>query len=168
MSRVPHVFLALVAFLAACRDDGLRNAPPPGQRTDSYAQLGASRVDVLWVVDNSGSMEPRQQQLADNFASFMTEFTRNAIQYRIAVTTTDIFKDAGEFKGSPKVLRNNTPSVIEAFKNNIRVGINGSPFEAGMEAARLALEKQRTVQLEREEDAWRRLSEAIAGVLRHA
>ncbi len=137
--------LVCVVGCASCREPPPTKVLPPGQRIDKFNQQSASKIDVLWVVDNSGSMEPRQNQLAENFAAFMTEFTRNAVDYRIGITSTDIFRDAGDFLGSPTVLRNNTPSVIDAFKNNIRVGINGSPYEAGLEAARLALEQHKLV-----------------------
>jgi hypothetical protein len=99
---------------------------------------------VLWIIDDSGSMAPRQENLARNFQAFINEFTRNAIDYRIAVTTTDIFKEAGRFVGSPSILNPQTPSVINTFATNVRVGTNGSPFEIGMEAAHLAIEGQKT------------------------
>lgn len=116
---------------------------PPDVRVDTYNQQAASKIDVLWVVDNSGSMAARQENLARNFQSFITEFSRNSIDYRIAVTTTDIFKEAGRFVGTPRVLQNTTPNVATAFSNNIKVGINGSPYEVGLEAARMSLDLQK-------------------------
>jgi hypothetical protein len=113
---------------------------PPDVRVDTYSQQAASKIDVLWVVDNSGSMAPRQENIARNFQSFINEFTRNAIDYRIAVTTTDIFKEAGKLVGSPTVLTPKTVDVLSKFSANVKVGINGSPYEVGMEAARLALD----------------------------
>jgi len=115
---------------------------PPDVRVDTYSQQAASKIDVLWVMDNSGSMAPRQENLARNFGAFITEFTRNSIDYRIAITTTDIFKEAGRFVGSPKILTPTTPNVATVFANNIKVGIAGSPYEVGLEAARLSLDLQ--------------------------
>lgn len=141
-------FLGSLALLIAlgsgcdCTGQKLRRTLPPDVRVDTYLQQAASKIDVLWVIDNSGSMAPRQENLARNLQSFINEFTRNAIDYRIAVTTTDIFKEAGAFVGNPRVLSPTTPSVLNAFAANVKVGINGSPYEVGMEAARLAIEKQ--------------------------
>ncbi|MGQ0505201.1 MAG: vWA domain-containing protein [Myxococcaceae bacterium] len=132
----------LPVLVAGCRDPNLRPALPPDVRVDTYTQQSASMVDVLWVVDNSESMAPRQENLAKNFQAFIQLFSQSAIDYRIAVTTTDIFKDQGQFRGSPKVISPSTPNPATAFANNIRVGITGSPFEAGLEAAQMALEKQ--------------------------
>jgi hypothetical protein len=143
MRRAPHALL-LVAALVQCGDDNLRPVLPPDVIVDTYAQQSAARVDVLWVVDNSGSMAEEQENLARNFQSFIELFTRGSVDYRIAVTTTDVFGDKGQFKGSPRILSPQTGNVITAFQNNIRVGISGSPFEAGMDAAEMALETQKT------------------------
>jgi hypothetical protein len=129
-------------LLAGCPKDKLVNVLPPGVRVDTYAQQAASKIDVLWVIDNSGSMAPRQEILARNLQSFMDVFSKSGIDYRIAVTTTDIFKDKGAFFGTPKVLTPMTPNVVSAFANNVKVGTNGSPYEAGLEGAQLALNTQ--------------------------
>lgn len=141
-------FPAALAFLVTvsgceCRGGGLVATLPPDVRVDTYAQQAASKIDVLWVVDNSGSMAPRQDNLARNFQAFINEFTKNAIDFRIAVTTTDIFKEAGAFVGNPKVLQPTTPNLINSFGQNVKVGITGSPYEVGMEAARMSIEKQK-------------------------
>lgn len=142
--RAPLITLLLIFTVVGCEcpPPRLVNTLPPDVRVDTYTQQAASKIDVLWVVDNSGSMAPRQENLARNFGSFIQEFTRNSIDYRIAVTTTDIFKEAGRFVGTPKILTPTTPNVAAAFANNIKVGINGSPFEVGLEAARLSLDLQ--------------------------
>ncbi len=49
------------------------------------------KVDILWVVDSSGSMAPKQARLAANFNGFINQLvTANPpIDFHIAVTTTD-------------------------------------------------------------------------------
>lgn len=145
MNRLASV--VALAFLVTgagceCRGQNLVATLPPDVRVDTYSQQAASKIDVLWVIDNSGSMAPRQDNLARNFQAFINEFTKNSIDFRIAVTTTDIFKEAGAFVGNPKVLTPTTPDLINAFAANVKVGINGSPYEVGMEAARMSLDKQ--------------------------
>lgn len=139
---LPLLLLPLLAFACSCDRTKLNKVLPPNVRVDAYSQESASKIDVLWVVDNSGSMAARQENLAKNFQSFMDVFQKSGIDYRIAVTTTDIFKEKGAFVGSPKILNPTTANVATAFANNVRVGINGSPFEAGLEAAQLALDLQ--------------------------
>ncbi len=137
-------------LLGACTQVKLKKTLPPDVRVDTYAQQSASKIDVLWVVDDSGSMAPRQENLAKNFQAFIDVFSKSAIDYRIAITTTDIFKVRGQLKGSPRILTPKTPGVIAAFARNVKVGIDGSPYEAGLQAALLALEVQREANVPRE------------------
>ncbi len=103
-------FIVLLAGLAGCDKERLVKVLPPDVRVDTYLQQSASQVDVLWVIDNSGSMAPRQENLAKNFQSFIDVFAKGSIDFRIGVTTTDIFKQPGQFVGSPRVLTPSTPT----------------------------------------------------------
>lgn len=47
-------------------------------------------VDILFVNDNSGSMSFEQNQIANRFSTFISTLDAQAIDYRIAITTTDI------------------------------------------------------------------------------
>jgi hypothetical protein len=140
MRRAAAAFLALLA--TACRDERLVPALPPGLRVDTYTQRSASKVDVLWVVDDSGSMAPRQENLARNFQAFIALFRQGSIDFRLAVTTTDVFTRPGELVGTPEVLAPDTPDLERAFARNVRVGTLGSAYEEGLEAARRVLERQ--------------------------
>jgi hypothetical protein len=60
--------------------------------SDEFTQNGneiTAKMDILWVIDNSGSMIEEQKNLRDNFSSFITEFVGKGYDFRIAVTTTD-------------------------------------------------------------------------------
>jgi hypothetical protein len=57
---------------------------------DSFRQLDTPQVDVLWVIDNSCSMSEEQNALTGNFASFIQFADAQALDYRLAVVTTDI------------------------------------------------------------------------------
>ncbi|MBX5481103.1 MAG: VWA domain-containing protein [Myxococcaceae bacterium] len=142
---LPPIGVVLVILLAGCPDDRVVKTRPPDVFVDTFSQQSATKVDVLWVVDNSGSMADEQENLAKNFGAFINLFTRGSIDYRIAVTTTDTFKDKGQFRGNPKILTPQTGNVEAAFASNIKVGINGSPNERGLEAALMALERQQQI-----------------------
>ncbi len=135
-----RLLLSLCALLVgtACRDPRLDPVFPRGYRVDTYGQVAAQKIDVLWVVDNSGSMKPHQDNLARNFQSFIDEFTRSSVDYRLAITTTDIANDQGRFRGP--VLSPQTNGVAQAFSQQIRVGTGGGSFEAGLDAARMSLQ----------------------------
>jgi hypothetical protein len=140
--RSPFLIAALVCAVCACGTQKLEHTLPPNVHEDTYAQTSASAVDVLWVIDNSGSMAPRQQNLARNFSSFMDIFTRGSIDYRLAVTTTDVFVQQGNFVGSPAIISPQTPDPIDTFGANVQVGDNGSSYSPGFEPAQLAISRQ--------------------------
>ena len=57
--------------------------------TDTFEQEGASDVDILFVIDNSGSMLQNQTNFKDNFDSFINAFYNAGIGYQIGFITTD-------------------------------------------------------------------------------
>lgn len=105
--------------------------------TDVYDKV-FDGVDVLFVVDDSGSMSEDQQNLATNFESFLSEANNWGVDFHLGVTTTDVedATKAGRLQGEPRFV---TPADAQAFAKNVIVGTNGSGTERGLEAARLAL-----------------------------
>ncbi len=57
-------------------------------QTDIFDQPSDPTVDVLFVVDDSGSMADAQDELGQNFPQFFTTSNVAAADYHIAVTTT--------------------------------------------------------------------------------
>lgn len=49
------------------------------------------KLDVLFLVDNSGSMAASQTNLANNFSSFIDRFISRGYDFKIAVGTTDAY-----------------------------------------------------------------------------
>ena len=105
----------------------------------SFVQEYHTDVDVLWVVDNSCSMDEEMQQVATNFASFIDEFVDLGLNYHLAVVTTDMDDPAqsGRFRGP--VLTQDTPDVINAFLAQVDQGSAGSGSERGFDAVQAAL-----------------------------
>ncbi len=111
------------------------------------------KIDVLFVVDNSGSMRTSQTNLANNFPSFINYFKSKGYDFRLAVTTTDAyygdqFVTAGcalcnpaqtQFRGNPKFIDNNTPDLENAFKANVQVGVTGGGDERAFSSFKAAL-----------------------------
>ena len=58
-------------------------------RQASSQQL--TKIDVMWVVDNSGSMASSQTNLANNFPAFNKKFTEKNYDFQMALTTTDAY-----------------------------------------------------------------------------
>lgn len=103
-----------------------------------------NKVDILFVVDNSGSMADDQATLAENFATFI-ESANNAtdIDFHMGVTSTDVLDGTnalnGRLLGPPHVLTPATPNLQTTFESYAVLGTNGAGIELGLEAMRLAL-----------------------------
>ncbi len=59
------------------------------------ATVGAGKVDILIVNDNSASMSFEQARLAPRFTNFISDLDTRLVDYRIAMTTTDVTAGRG-------------------------------------------------------------------------
>lgn len=150
--------LALVGTSACGIDngfsDGLQDVvvpyPSPIEPTDQIdrlVQVEVPEVDVLWVVDNSGSMGGEQDQLAANFPVFMNYFLNSGLDYHIGLTTTDM-SNGGERgilmpAAGYRWIDNDTVSASSVFAEMTgSIGVTGSADEMGRDATFSALEIQ--------------------------
>jgi len=136
-----------------------------------FTQKGAGKVDLLWVVDTSGSMSEEQAYLATNFSRMIYALNAAGHDFQTAITTTDVCQEIvplaldqrvcpanyggtaatrlqGSFLGTAgrTVLKKSDSDLIEKFNSYTKAGVNGSGFEHGLYAAKLALDKVRSGQ----------------------
>lgn len=128
--------------------DGDAAAPVPA--------LGCDKMDILFVIDNSGSMQQEQANLAQNFPKFievLNAFNDGALDYRVGVTTTSfpteilgITLTSGEEGALLKSdgmtrpwLERTDPKVTETFTSLATVGVMGSGQEQQLRAAQAAV-----------------------------
>ena len=83
---------ALVAALSGC---GAFDSVPAGAVTECQVETlvpGAVKTDILFVVDDSGSMAVEQANLATSFDSFIRALASSTVQddFQIGVTTTSV------------------------------------------------------------------------------
>jgi hypothetical protein len=97
MKTISALLLIGLTFIG-CSDAELRVVPPPTIQADTFAQKETSKVDVLWVVDNSQSMTPIQGRLSDRFVDFFAQLMASQVDYHIAVVTTDVAEEAGRLR----------------------------------------------------------------------
>ncbi|KHD87196.1 MAG: hypothetical protein OM95_15545 [Bdellovibrio sp. ArHS] len=72
-----------------CKDSGC--VVVDGKYSFNYsATAGYGKVDILIVNDNSASMSFEQARLAPRFQNFISDLDSKKIDYRIAMTTTDV------------------------------------------------------------------------------
>lgn len=123
------------------------------------AGAGCSAIDILFVIDNSGSMGEEQTNLAANFPKFVAVLDalsgpKGPLDYRVAVTTTaKTYKlllpigsdttrgDDGAFRnncgGSKRWLERSEAST--SFACRAQVGTDGSSEEMPLECMKLGL-----------------------------
>ena len=132
---IPVLLLGVV--LAACNENTLKR---PGV-TDVRFQSPPTEVDILLVVDDSCSMEDEQTKLSDGFADFVEFFNVADVDYHIGITTTDMDDPdkRGRLMGEVPIITRDTAGADDVFKNNVKVGIEGSGNERGLDAAARAL-----------------------------
>jgi len=91
--------------------------------TDSFTQEGneiTAKMDILWVIDNSGSMIEEQKKLQENFNSFITSFVGKGYDFRIAVITTDAWQ-TNVYSDTPTGILNRQPvsyTVLDDYTVN--------------------------------------------------
>ncbi len=60
-------------------------------QTFQTTQQVNTKIDLLWIVDNSSSMDVHQKKLRDGFQNFMTKYLQPTWDIRVAVITTDTY-----------------------------------------------------------------------------
>ncbi|NBO36985.1 hypothetical protein EBU99_00175 [bacterium] len=155
--------------------------PAPQPHAGDWVQVQLTqpraKVDILWVVDDSGSMEWAQNQLKSKFQSFAQKLKDTRIDFQVGITSVDVCQvdpgsglpvaDAlcpnsaditsgsrvggrivaplrGNLKADPSTMNTilrDGPDFVQAFQRTALLGTNGSAFEHGLWAAKLAVEK---------------------------
>lgn len=89
--------LFIAASVNACgKIPDFREQRNQGTFTPNPSNGSNSKIDILFVIDSSGTMSSVQSTLASSFSSFINSFTDKGLQYHIGVTTTDTCPLNGE------------------------------------------------------------------------
>lgn len=95
-------------------------------------------VDILWVIDDSGSMKNQRDQLVGNFDRFLTELLSLEVNFQMGVTSTNA-NDGGRLRGTPKIITNSTPDPRKVFQDNTTFPDSRTRWEQGLRMAELAV-----------------------------
>ncbi len=109
------------------------------EHTDTFTQTTGQDVDVLFVIDDSGSMSEEQTNLANNFQSFIGGAATWQNDFHIGVVTTDLEAGNGRLVTTGSNARFVTTANQAQFAQNAKVGTNGSGDEKGLACAQAAL-----------------------------
>ncbi|MEQ1876982.1 MAG: hypothetical protein ABL958_10080 [Bdellovibrionia bacterium] len=154
--RLVSVFSFTAALSACGNSDFFFGLEPEADTFEQSSSLNRiNTIDVLWVVDNSGSMADLQQNMADNMNTFMGSFLSEGYDFQMAVTATDAWKDefpppmdpmiakfrdgVGTTRTGVFVVTPQTVNPINTFITNFMQGIAGSGDERAFSSFRAAL-----------------------------
>lgn len=123
----------LCCGLVACSDasNKLLPKPKPVDKVKDKPEdimVFNPQVDILFVVDDSGSMYTHQANLATNVHQFTAEIVQYQIlDYHIGVITSDMasYYRGGRLVGNPRYVDKTTPDASSVLARNLLVGDNG-------------------------------------------
>lgn len=151
------VAVPAVLIMGACSPQVPKLAPKPDTTNQLVASDGdgsgvemfSPEVDIIFIVDDSGSMQSHQTNLARNIDKFAASFgARTNIDYQIGVLTSSMDRwggggsgspCCGRLVGSPPYIDRNSQNGINNLARNLMVGTNGSATEKFFEPILAAL-----------------------------
>lgn len=96
-------------------------------------------VDILWVIDDSGSMANQRKTLVNNFNRFLQELLALRVDWQIGVTSTN-FVDRGQLRGTNvKIITKNTPDPKAVFDSITTFPKSRTRWEQGLRMAQFAV-----------------------------
>lgn len=153
-------FSSLFSFSLVVQGCGELPGFTVASKSDDFIQTPVlnDKIDILFVVDNSGSMAQEQQNLADSFETFIDKFSSKNLNFQVGVISTDVFANADYWaatgayavsspyknmpnngpgsllskQGNDRIIRPTSINFIEQFKENVLLGTTGSGIEAGI------------------------------------
>lgn len=157
-SRIGILWMTLMLTLGCARQEGSISIA----YDDSFLLLNPTyeeiptKIDVLFVVDNSGSMRSSQENLAKNFPKFLDRFLAKKYDFHLAVTTTDAYQSLTHSMHQKALMRRSqsgnwlltreTPNILQEFAQIAQPGTNGSGDERAFLSFKVALEKEENQQ----------------------
>ncbi len=132
----------LAALTVACIDLSVQDpdatATDTVRVTETFQQQPAMGVDILWVLDDTGSMAEEQDAVAAAMADFAEGLLELDLAWQVGVITTDM-ADGGVLRGNPWIVTPAAEDPVAALQANAAVGTDGLGPEAGLAAMVAAL-----------------------------
>ena len=136
--------MLLPLLLVACSDTAINRL----HQTDQFEQAPSNAVDILWIVDNSKSMQEEQDAVAAAAGSFLAQLEDAGMDFHLGVVTTDMSSsnaDAGALMGgvmTSACMDDGDPAdctYASQFQAAVLRGVDGDNQEKGLGAALAAI-----------------------------
>ncbi|HZI15236.1 MAG TPA: vWA domain-containing protein [Myxococcus sp.] len=170
MTRRTCAYLLLLPALwgaAACKSPvDEPGSTLPGQCEAEGVTVAPQRTDILFVIDNSGSMREEQEGIATELPAFLEALREGSgvtQDFRVGVITTSVYRrvlfqgtesyreytnESGRLQAVPdtggqptaeRFIESSDPLLLEKFRRLVVRGTEGSGQESPFEAVRLAV-----------------------------
>lgn len=109
--------------------------PPEEKVEEGAVEELNQKVDILFIVDNSASMDSHQRNLSANMSLFTSGFMSNQmLDFHIGSISSEprIYGSApccGQLFGNPRVVSKSTHNVVQAIQRNVVLGTSGGGQE---------------------------------------
>src|SRR6266404_9491581 len=98
------VIATIGSIMVGCGSNGTSYSLLSTGQSFKQAKVNA-KIDMLWVVDNSGSMLPLQQNMTANFNSFISQFVTKGYDFHLGVTSSEAYLSGSAFHNAPTMAR---------------------------------------------------------------
>ncbi len=146
------LLISIALFVTGCEGSSQKLRPFSQvvvEKTDDTVEVTLSAmVDLLFVVDGSGSMGSHQENILANFDAFLNELSKaRYLDYRVAVTIAGCTRDRGAFPHyqsgvchagvlhspvagpGPYFVERTDPDALTKIKERLHVGIRNDAVE---------------------------------------
>jgi hypothetical protein len=125
----------------------------PVAHTSQVTVAAINKVDIVVIIDNSGSMAPEMKSMGQYFSKFLSQL--NGLDWQVGIITTDPKNNNGdaaktdgrlvELVGSPAeyILKSSMPAATseKLFADTIQMATDGSGNERGVVTAKRAIQR---------------------------
>jgi hypothetical protein len=146
------VFFPLLIAMA-CSPSNPKGIPFEKKDVEQVSEIGdisketfRPNLDILFVIDDSGSMSTHQTNLANNINLFADSIIKTKfLDYHVGVITSSVFTSpfspagGGKLVGNPKYVDRATPNGLLVLSQNLKVGTNGDATERFFDPLYMAL-----------------------------
>ncbi len=143
--------VAIFGFIGCNKDSRFGEiyepTPPPKLPLKTFTKalaidemsVGGNKLDVLWVIDNSGSMGPYQKGVKDGTSAFMTEFSKQqSLDWKMGLISTGISDET--YLGFESEFNWRSINPVLTFQNAVSdLGISSQDNEATFDPTLKAL-----------------------------
>lgn len=107
-------------------------------QVDSFSKVISynNKLDIVWVIDDSASMEKYQRDLVTESEAYIANLNQMGWDYRLIVVSTDYAATAPESRavGEPLFLTKNSAGLLQEFQARLLRGERGSNREMGLQS----------------------------------